>query len=88
MLTQGTHTRSEARVRTDELLELVGLSAGMKNRFPHEFSGGQRQRVSIARALALELAVLVADEAVSALDVAIKGRSLIFCWTFRRDWEL
>ena len=88
LIVHGITSGTELRERVTDLLDKVGLDAKFLNRYPHAFSGGQRQRVGIARSLALNPKLIVADEPVSALDVSMQGQTLNLMKDLQETFDL
>ena len=88
MAVHGMYSPRERAGKVQELLERVGLSRDYARRYPHEFSGGQRQRIGIARAIALHPRFIIADEAVSSLDVSIRSQILNLILELKEEYGL
>ncbi|MHA3066296.1 ABC transporter ATP-binding protein [Lacticaseibacillus saniviri] len=81
-------TTDEEKHRVQELLDIVGMPAGAMNKYPHEFSGGQRQRIGVARAVATNPKLVIADEPVSALDLSVQAQVLNFMKRIQEEYGI
>lgn len=88
LIIRGLKDRAAIGQKVAQMLELVGLPPSYQGRYPHEFSGGQRQRIGIARAIVMEPQLLIADEAVSALDVSVQAQVVNLLLDLREKMDL